>query len=641
MFGAIKLSKRIEKIIQKSHERSRRYGIDPHCDGAPPSLRLSSNALKERIAMQNDFFLLAKVQMDSLFRLLHGTGFCMLLADREGYILYMVCDKNLQKHFNERRCLPGFRWTEHDVGTCAIGLVLVEKIPIFLPGHKMYSTPARKISNAAAPIFSPSGELIGVFALSCDATIMHINTMGLMQQASETITSQLKEQERLREVSIKNQYLFSLIESDTRAIVTIDSTGHVVKTNQKARNLLHLSDNCSGHLFDDCLGSKKSVGATLIAGQPAKAREAIEKYVGNKHYASISPIQIETGELGGWLITIMKKKEIMRIAVEMAGNTARFTFDSIIGTSQKMKDVLHMAHIAARSSAPLLITGETGTGKELFAQAIHNASDRRDRPFIAINCGAIPKELLESELFGYEEGAFTGAQKGGRIGKFEMADTGTLFLDEIGDMPFDMQVKMLRVLQTNEIQRVGGLRTTSVNLRIISATNKNLQQQIADQLFRSDLFYRISTLSITIPSLRSRREDILPLALHFIRRYDNYKKTTIDSLPQQTREMLNRYDWPGNIRQLENVIERAIYLAEGTNLKPEHFGITDILSVILPQALPDTKSTLKEVEKATIVKALKNYSGNISKVASFLGISRPTLYRKLHLYGLDKNAFGS
>ena len=251
---------------------------------------------------------------------------------------------------------------------------------------------------------------------------------------------------------------------------------------------------------------------------------------------------------------------MMRMAVEMTGAHAHFTFESILGASESLRSALHLAHIAAGSTAPVLLSGETGTGKELFAQAIHNDGPRRNRPFVAINCGAIPKELLESELFGYEEGAFTGAQKGGRPGKFELADTGTLFLDEIGDMPFDMQVKLLRVLQSGEIQRVGGLRTVPVDLRIISATNKDLKQAIAQHQFRADLYYRISTLSILVPPLRERAEDILPLAEHFIRRHELRLNRHPVPLPQETAEAIRRYPWPGNVRELRNFAERMVIL---------------------------------------------------------------------------------
>ena len=452
-----------EDIIRRSLERSARYGVDPHLDGAPESTRLSDEQLRERINGQRVFYTLAKEQIDSLYRLLRDTGFCMALADSEGYVLYVVGDSDLVEHFKRRRCIPGYRWTERDIGTCAIGLSLEERVPVFLPGDRMYSAQARKISNAGAPVFSlDGGRVLGAISLSGGSDMMHIHTLGLVRQAAETVTSQLRERERIRELAIKNQYMRALVESDSRGIVTVDQTGRIVEANSTARKLLKLSPGCEGKSFEESVGESYNITGYLKEGKGFRAREILARRSGTTHFASLDPIRMNSGELVGGLFTVMEKKEMMRMAVEMTGAHAHFTFESILGASESLRSALHLAHIAAGSTAPVLLSGETGTGKELFAQAIHNDGPRRNRPFVAINCGAIPKELLESELFGYEEGAFTGAQKGGRPGKFELADTGTLFLDEIGDMPFDMQVKLLRVLQSGEIQRVGGLRTVPV-----------------------------------------------------------------------------------------------------------------------------------------------------------------------------------
>ena len=312
------------------------------------------------------------------------------------------------------------------------------------------------------------------------------------------------------------------------------------------------------------------------------------------------------------------------------------TLDRMLTEDPAMLALKSRIRDVAGLDSSVLIYGETGTGKELFAQAIHNDGPRRNRPFVAINCGAIPKELLESELFGYEEGAFTGAQKGGRPGKFELADTGTLFLDEIGDMPFDMQVKLLRVLQSGEIQRVGGLRTVPVDLRIISATNKDLKQAIAQHQFRADLYYRISTLSILVPPLRERAEDILPLAEHFIHRHELRLNRHPVPLPQETAEAILRYPWPGNIRQLESAVERAVHLAEGGALLPEHFGIADLMENRRPAAPAPAQATLEDIERQAIAAALVRFGGNISQTAFALGVSRPTLYRKMSKYGLEE-----
>ncbi len=625
----------LEKAIERSLERSKQYGIDPHLDGAPESARLTDEQLQARIEKQRTFYVLAREQIDSLYRLLKDTGFCMALADAEGYVLYVVGDADLVEHFKQRRCVPGYRWTERDIGTCAIGLSLAEHIPVFLPGYRMYSALARKISNAGAPVFSPDGNsVLGAISLSGNSDMMHIHTLGLVRQAAETVTSQLRERVRIRELAIKNQYMRALVESDSRGIVTVDPEGRIVEVNRMARKLLNLPDGCEGRPFEETVGESYNIVEHLKDGRGFSAREILARRSGGTHYASLDPIRMNSGELVGGLFTVLEKKEMMRMAVEVTGTHAHFTFDSILGASEKLRSALHVARIAAGSSAPVLICGETGTGKELFAQAIHNASNRCNRPFVAINCGAIPKELLESELFGYEEGAFTGAQKGGRPGKIELADTGTLFLDEIGDMPFDMQVKLLRVLQSGEIQRVGGLRTVPVDLRVISATNRDLKHGIEQHKFRADLYYRISTLNITVPPLRERQEDILPLASHFIHRHELSLNRSPAPLPPETAAAIINYAWPGNIRQLENAVERAVYLAEGGPLRPEHLGISDLFSNSAP--VPDLPelATLEVVEQQVIAAALRRFEGNVSQVAAALGISRPTLYRKIKKYGL-------
>jgi transcriptional regulator of acetoin/glycerol metabolism len=627
----------MHEAIKRSRARSVRFGVDPSQDGAPEASRLSDEQLRERIDGQKEFYALARDQLDSLYRLLKDTGFCMALADPEGYILYVIGDPELIEHFKRRRCLPGYRWTERDIGTCAIGFVLEEKIPVFLPGDLMYSTLVRDISNAGAPVFSPDGALIGVIILSGSSQMMHVHTLGLVRQAAETVTSQIRERERTRELAIKHQYMMALLESDSQGMVTVDQEGRIVQANKKARAILHLPLNYEGKPFKDFLGNNLDLRKQVQSGKRFQAMEIPTMQAGVSHYASLDPIRLENGELVGGLFSLTEKKEMMRMAVKVTGYNAHFTFDSIVGSSPALKDVMHRARIAADSTAPVLLCGETGTGKELFAQAIHNAGERKDRPFVAINCGAIPKELIESELFGYEEGAFTGAQKGGRLGKIELADSGTLFLDEIGDMPIDMQVKLLRVLQSGELQRVGGLRTVRVDLRVISATNKDLGQCIVAHKFRADLFYRISTLTLTIPALRNRVEDIIPLALHFIQRHEVNLNRVALPLPSETVEALKLYPWPGNIRQLESAIECAMHLAEGGKLLPEHLGINKGLKdsfIKSEEHIPGQLLRLDRIEKNAIVEAFDHLNGNIRQIAVTLGISRPTLYRKLKKYGL-------
>lgn len=624
-------------VIEKSLVRSASYGIDPDLDGAPEVTRLSATRLQERLERHAEFYAVACRELDSLYSLLKNTGFCSALTDHEGYVLYVVGDADLMEHFRRRRYAPGYRWTERDVGTCAIGLVLEERIPVFIPGEKMFALQAQKISNAGAPVFSPDGNsVLGVLCLSGFSEKMHVHTLGLVRQSADRISSVLRERKQTRELEIQNQYMKAIIESHSRGLVTVDCKGHIVQMNRKAGTLLQASGETKGQDLAKWIDPKFDIEAYLENGRRLRPREIVLKNGAAALFASLDPIRTDTGELVGWLITLIEKDELMRIATEMAGSQAHFTFDAIIGESEKMKAALHLARISAGSTVSVLLSGETGTGKELFAQAIHNASDRCNDSFVAINCGAIPRELFESELFGCEEGAFTGATRGGRPGKIELAHRGTLFLDEIGDIPIDLQVKLLRVLQGGELQRVGGTRSYPIDLRIISATNVDLEQAIREQKFRQDLFYRICTLQIHIPPLRERPKDILMLAHHFLKRHEvRFKRKIIFATPEVER-VLVQYDWPGNVRQLENAVERAVHIAQGADLLPDHFGITSGVGNARGEGGSSCFSgkTMVEIERRVLIETLKELNGNIRQASLTLGISRPTLYRKLKQYRL-------
>nr|WP_284730453.1 sigma-54 dependent transcriptional regulator [Bacillus sp. SM2101] len=320
-------------------------------------------------------------------------------------------------------------------------------------------------------------------------------------------------------------------------------------------------------------------------------------------------------------------------------------FTHIISRSERMEDLKQQALIAAQSFSTILISGKSGTGKELIADGIHFSSGRKGK-FIKINCAAIPEELLEAEIFGYTSGAFTGAKKGGKPGKFELAHEGTLFLDEIGDMPLSLQAKLLRVLQEREFERVGGTKTIKVDVRIIAATNKNLIELIAKGNFREDLYYRINVIQLHIPPLNERMEDIPLLCNHFIEKCNAKTKRTIVGISNGGIEKLQQYDWPGNVRQLENIIERAYHFTNTKWIEPLHIQFEE-LTHGLQQTQPtfhsfnngyftNQKNLLKESEKSLIIQALIQTNGNRTKAAHLLGISRSTLYEKIKNYAIKE-----
>jgi len=315
----------------------------------------------------------------------------------------------------------------------------------------------------------------------------------------------------------------------------------------------------------------------------------------------------------------------------------RFDLGSIIGNSASMRAMIETLTLVAPSEATVLIQGQSGTGKELVASAIHHNSPRKSSPFIKVNCAALPETLLESELFGHEKGAFTGAA-GPRKGRFERADHGTLFLDEIGEMTPATQAKILRVLQEREFEPVGGSRSIQVDTRIISATNRNLEEEVAADRFREDLYYRLNVVTIAVPPLRERLSDIPLLAEHFLEQYAARNHRTFKGIAPQAMDLLMRYSWPGNVRELENVIERAVIMARGDHIGTEHFPstISDQESATSGHSptLPSGRS-LKEVEREMILQTLDDMGGNRTQTAKILGISRRTLQLKLKEYGIN------
>ncbi|KUO72273.1 MAG: Fis family transcriptional regulator [Desulfosporosinus sp. BRH_c37] len=309
-------------------------------------------------------------------------------------------------------------------------------------------------------------------------------------------------------------------------------------------------------------------------------------------------------------------------------------YGKIVGQSEAMKEIALLIQQVAKTGATVLITGESGTGKEVAAVEIHQASNRADKPFVAVNCAALPEQLLESELFGHEKGAFTGATSK-KKGRFEIADKGTLFLDESGEMPLSMQAKLLRVLQERCFERVGGTETIHVDVRVIATTNVDLIKAISNGAFREDLYYRLNVMHIVMPPLRSRKEDIPLLVNHFLEKFDPSRSKKISA---EAMKILTRYNWPGNIRELQNVIERALIVCQGTEIQPVHFP-KELLNSLEETSKPMINLTeggfsLEELEKHLILKALEKHNNNQTKVAKYLGISRPTLLYRLKKYGI-------
>jgi PAS domain S-box-containing protein len=369
--------------------------------------------------------------------------------------------------------------------------------------------------------------------------------------------------------------------------------------------------------------------------------------------ASGTPMLNENGEVEKGLLILRPIKEIHRLINRFGGSQASFQFADIITNDAKTLETIERAKMAAQSASNIMIEGESGTGKELFAQSIHNFSSRNKMPFIAVNCGGIPRELIGSELFGYVEGAFTGAKKGGKPGKFELASGGTLFLDEIADMPFEQQATLLRVLQEKKVGRIGGNQMLPIDVRVICATNKDLKNEMKKGSFRQDLYYRLNVISLRIPPLRERSTDVILLFNHFLKTAARQINKDIKSVAPEILNYLIAYTWPGNVRELQNVVERMLNTATGNYLGidqlPEEIRnphASSAVTIKSEQTLRATGISIREyrdqnkqkdavAEKDRLIELLKKNNGNIMQTAKDLGLSRPTLYKKMQNYHIS------
>lgn len=619
--------KEIREAIHLSHQRSKTYNISPHRRD-PNQVKLSADELRQRQEANRDLLAVVVTYIEEFYEQLSPDDFIIAFVDRDGYILNLYGSKELQALFAEGNCAPSYRWTEKDVGTTAISLCLYLQKPVILNSTDHYCTQAHRFTSSAAPIFGPKKELQGVFVVSGNADLVHPHTLLMVSSVAGMFEKHMRVVRRTNEMAFYIGFLDSMIEAAGTGVLTVDKDARVWKTNRKGKQILRRND-LEGKPVSTLKGLDIDLDDIYKNPDSWKTRECV---ITNNNEElqllySAQPVLSRQQELLGAVLVLEEFNDINRRVQKISGNRPFFTFDHLIGCSQPFSEAVELARRAAHSDTTVLLLGETGTGKELFTQAIHNASSRREQLLVPINCGAIPRELLESELFGYVGGAFTGSAKGGRIGKFELASEGTILLDEIGDMPHDMQVKLLRVLQTGEIQRVGSNKIRHTRARIIASTHVNLPSAVKENRFRQDLYYRLNIVEIHIPPLRERGAgDIELLANHFLKSYGSQS-----CLSDKALEALCSCNWPGNVRELENTIQRALHNCQDRTVQPNHLRLPK--STL--QHSQTRYGTLREMEKEMIEKAMTSTGANIARTARELGISRATLYRKLKEYGFQ------
>ena len=613
---------------------------------------LERNELKQLLEKNAVIIRAAKPFMQNLYQFFRSSSFVVVLTDVQGYVLELFGDSDRIRSARELSFVPGANWREDHVGTNAISTTLATGEPIQVSGCEHFCLRHHCWTCSAAPITDQNGELMAVLDISGPAQASYSHTLGMVVAAAEAISMQLRIQQKNNELTLANQRLTSIFNNMSEGVVLIDQRGIVNEVNVVIKQMLGTSGKeVVGRPLEKIFGDTAHVTRSMLdSKQPYSDVEVmVPLQNGTSHYLiSGEPLTDAQGKISGGVIVLRPIKQVRSLVNRFSGHYTNFEFSDIIGASTKLQEAVRMASLAAASFSNVLLQGESGTGKELFAQAIHHHSARSDGPFVAVNCGAIPRELISSELFGYEEGAFTGARRGGRPGKFELAAGGTLFLDEIADMPLEQQVALLRVLQEKRLVRIGGERIIPADARVICATNKNLQKEVERGIFRQDLYYRLNVISITVPPLRERGDDIILLFRHIVDKMGRESGRSF-SIDPSVLDYLRCYHWPGNVRELYNVAERAISLAEGQtislrHLPPDIYHPAELATVLKPTPCPADIATpsrqqrrmdQEQTELAEYETLLGRYNGNISRIARHLGVARTTVYRRLQHYGIE------
>lgn len=618
------------KIIQDSWKRSRKLGVEQV--GWNPAVIVNGQELEVLLEGSRELIDAAQPLMQSLYELVASSGFVVVLLNAEGYIIEVIGQMDDAQSTWTRYYARGVKWTEDLVGTSALGLTLLGYGPIQVVGEEHYCKAYTAWTCSAAPITDDLGNIRGVLSVTGSRENVHSHTLGMVVSAAAAISNTIKVRRAQKELEDTARLHATIINSVSDGLLMINAQGFVTFINPTGSKILNIkATEAVGRHIAEIVDFKPVVLKVLETGQGYTDKEFfIETKRGVLHFIKTAiPLRDKNGKLDGVVDIFREIKQVRKLVNRMVGATAMFSFADIIGDSPCMLETKRLAKIAANSMATVLIQGESGTGKEMVAQAIHKASNRSDGPFVAINCGALPRDLVESELFGYEDGAFTGARQGGRPGKFELAQGGTIFLDEIGEMSLDVQVKILRVLQEKRILRVGGTRYMDVDVRVIAATNRELMGAVGEGSFRQDLYYRLNVLPINVPPLRDRREDVERLALFFMEKTCEQLGVPLKSLLPGALETLRRYDWPGNARELENVIERAAHFCEGREISEHHLPAQLFVRTVVR---PVETRSLRDIERSVIEDTLEKTQWNVSRSARLLGVGRNTLYGKIKEY---------
>ncbi|MDD3164253.1 MAG: sigma 54-interacting transcriptional regulator [Oscillospiraceae bacterium] len=638
---------RISARILKQWEHCRALGTDPYCAKA---VRLTDQQALQRRLKDNEALLKVSIPaIDYLYQFISkDEKIFVAVSDLDGWLL--AVSGNLAS-IDPVDDITYTNWSEQSMGNNPIGTSLAENRPARVDGYEHYCIFPHHFAGAGAPIHDPDGKLIGAISITNLAEHQHFHTLGMITMAAYAIEKQLQLRQSRSELQQSNQHKNVIMSSVSEGLMVLNSFNRITYLNRRLCGIMNVrADELMNVDIGDLLPNKMLLRSLSDGG-------TFTDYVTKLQYRdTVVPCiltcrQIESGGVKEKLLIVNERDRMDKLAQKLTATKALSTFDTIVGASLPFRHLVETAKSIAETDSNVLLLGESGTGKDVFAQAIHNYSARHYGPFVPINCGAIPKELINTELFGYVEGAFTGAKKGGKIGQFEMANEGTIFLDEIGELPLEMQPVLLRALESRTIHRVGDQSQIPINVRIICATNKNLLEEVRAGRFREDLYYRLNVFSLNLMALRERQEDIGLLATHFMGVLGRKYGKAVTHVTDEAMQLILQYGWPGNIRELRNCIERCVALTKTASITADLLPDA-VLHRRSPAQVPSPPPTALPVAPAIAPAAatkrdmlydadalralLAQCHWNISLVSAATGATRATVYRRMALYNIKK-----
>lgn len=628
-----------EATIARSWSRCiNNYGldaVDPH-----PTQVLEQIRLRERQERLDDFLDIARIEMNHLYQRIAGSGFAVILTDREGVIVNWTSDSNLSKPFEQAGLWLGAMWSEESEGTNGIGTALVERQALTVHRDEHFRSRHTRLTCSAAPIFDPHDQPLAVLDISSvnsqDSKQSQLHTLALAAFSARMIEHCFFLQKFRQQWVLRFHRRAEFMGQSNEGLLAFDESGRILAANQSAAD--HLRQPRSqllSHRIDALLAIGLDALLIPVQGRP-KTLWPICDQAGNRFFGLLHGAERP-----------QPSSRLNHSVIDIAPLPIK-TLDGLAAGDPRMAYNVHCARRVMNKRVNILLTGETGTGKEIFSKAIHDASDRSGKPFVAVNCASIPESLIESELFGYKYGAFTGARQEGRRGKILQAHSGTLFMDEIGDMPAPLQTRLLRVLEEKEVLPLGSDTPVPVDVYLISATHRNLQERIAAGAFREDLYYRLNGLELKLPALRERNDRLLLIRSLLAAESEGIQVR----IAEDALAALNAYSWPGNIRQLRNVLRTAAALCEDQIIRLEnlpaeianpspHCSMRNIpgYGATIAQMAQNAASSLGHAEREALLSELDRHDWNITNTAAHLGFSRNTLYRKMRKHGIQPREY--